>query len=331
MEIKQYEILLEAETPIATHCESIGNEAIFMRRKVRQRDGRFVQVPEVTGDTMRHGLREAAAYAFLDAAGLLDGGELPEAAVRLLFAGGMITGRGDASVVNMDRFREMVELCPPLALLGGCADNRSIPSRLMVDAATLVCHEQHRYLPEWVHAWLKDQGCGDTGSYREQMEVCTRVRMDPILDPAKRHLLSESAQVEVGRRLTAGEKAHSDDDAVAREEAKSTMLPRSFERLAQGSLFHWRVTCQCLNDLDVDTFHTVLGVFLGRCIVGGKKATGHGRLRPVAARDIAIARPAEQTTTIDTKALGGRVGSIFRAHVQERREQIKTWMASVNA
>lgn len=331
METKRYEFILEASQPIAHHSENLGNESVFMRRKVRQRDGRFVQVPYVTGDTMRHGLREAAAYAFLDAAGLLDAGKLGEAATRLLFSGGMITGRGDASKVDLSRFREACTLCPPLALLGGCTDNRSIPGRLLVDEATLVCREQHKHLPQWVNDWLAENGAPDTGSFRDHLESVMRVRMDPMLDPGKRALLLPSAEVEVSKRLTTGEKAHADDDAIARDEAKSTMMPRSFERLAQGSLFYWSVTCHCLSDLDVDTFHVMLGAFLANCMVGGKKSTGHGRLRPVASRQVRVARPSEDAKVLDVSALGPRIGSMFIEHVQARREQIQQWLDALNA
>ena len=63
-EVVAYEVLVEAVTPIAHHSESMGNHAVAVRRKVRQADGSFVMVPMVSGDAMRHGMREASAYAF---------------------------------------------------------------------------------------------------------------------------------------------------------------------------------------------------------------------------------------------------------------------------
>ncbi|MGH8630893.1 MAG: hypothetical protein ACREU7_09045, partial [Burkholderiales bacterium] len=116
MERKRLEFILEARSPIAHHQETFGNTAVLMRQKVRQPDGSFAAVPIITGDTMRHGLREAGTYCLLDCAGLL-GEALTEQALRLLFAGGMVTGSG--SVVKLDEYREMVDLVPTLALLGG--------------------------------------------------------------------------------------------------------------------------------------------------------------------------------------------------------------------
>src|SRR3970282_2460114 len=81
---------------------------ILMRKKVRQSDGAIVNVPCITGDTMRHGMRESSSYAMLDAAGVPEGG-LTEAALRLLFAGGMVTG-SEEGAVRLDEYREMCDL-----------------------------------------------------------------------------------------------------------------------------------------------------------------------------------------------------------------------------
>lgn len=321
-----YQFAIEAESPIAHASENIGNESIAMRRKTRQADGSFAMVPVVTSDTMRHGMREAAANAFLDAAGLLGDGALTRAALRLLYSGGMVTGRGDSGAISLDRFREMVELCPPLALFGGCCDSRVIPGRLQVDDAILVCKENERFVPDWAKALG-----GELDTCRAFVERNQRVRMDPLLDPMKRKQLTDGEQVEATKQLTAGERAHDTNDAIARDEAKSTMLPRTFETVVQGSLFYWSITCTCLNDLDVDTLNTSLAAFLYRPVVGGKKATGHGRLRVIAARNVEVRRPAETGETLDTSTLGERAGSLFRKHVGERKDAIRSWLGKVDA
>ncbi len=326
MQTLKYSFVLEAATPVAHHQENLGNESVFMRRKVRQKDGSWSLVPYITGDTMRHGLREASAYAFLDAAGLLDQQEMFEPAIRLLFNGGMVTGRGDSGKVNMDMFRQAVDLFPPLALLGGCTDNRPIPSVLTCEEATLICLEQERFIPEWVRE-LELVGKLDT--CRAHVEETQRVRMDALLDPGKRKLLAPSAEVEVTTKLANAERAHEADDAIVREESKSSMMPRRFECVAQGSLFWWSVTCHTYSELDVDTFRVMVSAFLSNCRVGGKKATGHGLLRPVAARDIGVARPAENTNAL---VLDGQTfGNLFRAHVADRKERIAEWLKSVNS
>lgn len=328
METIRYEFIVEAQGPVAHHSESIGNSAIAMRRKVRQADGSWCDVPIITGDTMRHGLREAASYALLDSAGLLGDAHLSESALRLLFAGGMITGKGDASAIKLDQYREMVELVPPLALLGGCANNRSIPGRLIVDDAVLICEESARYLPAWIVAWLEERSL-PLDSCRTHLEEVQRVRMDPTLDPGKRKLLSAGAAEGVQSRLLASETASEKADFRAVEATKSTMLPRRFERLAQGSLFVWGCEATCYSELDVDTYHTAIGAFLANARVGGKKATGHGLIKVIAAEKTVLAAPAQRSAGACEIAL--RVGEAFRQHVAARADRLKEFLASVDA
>lgn len=331
MKVLKYEFLLESAQPLAHHSETYGNTAIAMRRKIRQPDGSFAGVPIVTGDTMRHGLREAAAYALLDAAGMLDQADLSEAALRLLFAGGMITGSSGGSVRLTD-YRKMVELMPPLALLGGCAQNRSIPGRLLVDDALLICEETAHLLPEHVVAWLQEcQGSDEIASCRAHIEEVGRVRSDPTLDPAKCQLLTDGAREDASQRLLTGEKASEKGDAVGKEKSKSTMLPRSFETVVAGSLWWWPVEAQCWNEMDEESFTVMLSAFLARPRVGGKKATGHGLMRPVHAWNCAVKRPSEDIETLDITELGHRVGSLFQRHVAAHAEELAEFLREVKA
>jgi len=325
-EIKRFEFLLEAATPIAHHSEVHGNSAVAFRRKIRMPDGAWAQVACVTSDTMRHACREAIAYAFLDAAGLLADPSLSEAALRLLFAGGMITGRGDASTIKLDTYREMCDLVPSLSLLGGCAGNRVIPGRLVVEDALLVCAESKHLLPKWI---VDHVGQFDTS--RAHMELEQRVRMDPTLDPGKRKLLSAGAASDAENRLLQSEAAHDTDIATAREATKSTMLPRTFERVASGSLFSWGVEATLYNDLDVDVFSTTVAAMLANARVGGKRGTGHGLLRAIMAKGVAVSAPADRLHPMDTTDLAAKTGTMFRSHVQARAARIKEFLATVNA
>lgn len=329
METIRYEFIIEAQTPIAHHSEVFGNSAIAMRRKVRQPDGSFADVPVITGDTLRHGLREASSYALLDSAGLLGDAGLTEGALRLLFAGGMLTGKGDASAVKLDAYRHMVDVMPTLGLFGGCANNRAIPGRLIVDDAVLVCEETSAFCPAWIAAWLEEQGIR-LDSCRSYLEEVQRVRMDPTLDPGKRKLLAAGADAAVQGRLLASEAAHDADDAVGAAKNKSTMMPRRFERVAQGSLFSWSVEATTYSDLDTDTFNTAVAAYMANARVGGKRGTGHGQIRCVTARKVAMSRPSERAEP-EVTALALGVGSVFRAHVLERRDALREFLSAVDA
>lgn len=330
MERRSYEFILEAQTPIAHHSRTEGNQALFMTQKVRQRDGSFANVPIITGDTLRHGLREAGAYALLDAAGMIADPVLSEGALRLLFAGGMVTGRGDGSVIKMEQYRKLAELVPQLQLLGGCTDNRVVPGATTVEAAQLICDETMHFMPDWVKGWLAEQGIGIT-TRRSYVENVQRVRMDPTLDPNKRKLLSGDATKWIEAKSEKAEEAHSTGDSTAIQEAKSSMMPRSFETLVQGSLFFWRTSALVHDDLDADTFLTMLGALFRYFVVGGKKGTGCGKLRAVVGTPARITRPSDKVEVIDPRVLGDGAGKLFGEHVKARAAEIREYLREVNA
>jgi len=328
----RYEMILEAVEPIAHAEGTIGNASICMQRKIRQPDGTIIRVPIVTADAMRHQIREAGAYALLDAAGLLDGAgpQLTEAALRLLFNGGMLTGRGDASAVKLTEFRRMIETLPTLALLGGCANNHLVQGQLIIGDAMLLCIETQHFASPWAIEWLT--AC-DTRlvSHREHIDEEQRVRFDPTRNKHTARLLDAGARDHVARELDASEAAHDDDNAVARERTKSTMMPRTAEVLAPGSLFFWSVEVIAYTELELDTFHTALTSFMARMRVGGKQGTGHGLLRAVVGNRVALARPSERAETMDMTALAPRIGELFRAHAKEHSAAIRAALSTVDA
>jgi hypothetical protein len=328
-----YEFILQALTPIAHHQEVFGNAAQVFRMDVRQPDGEFSKVPYITADTMRHGLREAATYVMLDATGMLDKPSLTEAALRLVFSGGLITG-GGAGAVKLDEYWEMVSLMPALALVGGCAQQRPIPGKLFVESALLICEETEHMIPEW----QRDPAVvGALSSQRAHVEQTVRVRMDPTLEPSKRLHLTDGEHYNVKQRLLASEAAGEANNAVEKRESKSTMLPRSFEVIKAGSLLSWRVSAYLQTELERDALHTMMGAFLASAQVGGKRGTGHGRLAVLrlkdgthAAHEVQQFRPA-QVAAVSADALALRGAHTLRAHYEQNAERIRAMLAAVQA
>lgn len=324
-ETVKLEFVLRAAEPIAHHKESIGNHGVLMTRDMRLADGSVEQIPIITADTMRHGMRSAVVDAYLDAAGLL-GESLTEEALRLLYNGGNITGSAGGSVKMGDYWR-LCELMPHLGLFGGNAQNRSIPGRLQVGDATMICEETLERLPAHVREWCGAHG-GTIESYRAYTEVATRVRMDATLDPAKRALLLPEHRESVARRLLASEAA---TNAIEKAEAKSSMLPRSFERITDGALFHWYVSATLLSELDRDTFFVSIASFLHGARVGGKRSTGHGTLTPVCGWNVHVRRLSDRTECLDVAEVGATVGTQFRAQAAAQREDLAAFLAQVAA
>lgn len=329
MQQTRYEFLAVAIDAIAHHEESIGNMSVFMRKRMMLPNGDVQRVPYITGDSIRHRARETAVYATLEAAGMLDEPKLTEGALRLLFAGGMVTSKGDASVINIEAYRELVGLFPALAIFGGCVDNRPLPGQIIVDEGNLVCAETIHTAPQWVNDWLAANSV-QVQSHRRLIEEVTRVRFDPTLSPEKTKLLTETAQIAVSRRLMASGKAHDEGDTVLAEREKSTNMPRDFERLIQGSMFWCGLEARTYTPLEADTFDYIVGCLLNNFRVGGKFATGHGRLKFLAGNRIHFAPAAGNLEGIGSD-LAGKAGTIFRAHVKEYSEQLRTWLDKVAA
>lgn len=331
--VLRWEFLVRAIEPIAHHSGVVGNQAIVMREEVCLPDGSFAEVPYITGDTLRHGIREAAAYALLDAAGLLDDPCLSESALRLLFAGGMITGKSAQSSINLDTYRLMCRLIPTLKLLGGCADNRMIPGMVVVSSGKLLCSENMHLFAEghpWVVEWIKTNGFG-VSEAAESVSEETRVRMDPMLVPERRLLMSGESQAAANNRLALSERAHIEGDDAAALASKSTMMPRTCEVVKCGSVFHFYAEARTYCALDRDAFGAMMSAYIGNMRVGGKRGTGHGLLRAIEAQDVQILRPAQRSSALVLRGGSVDIGKIFREHVAENSKALREMLAKVVA
>lgn len=324
MQSTRYEMIVRAKDPICHTQETIGNSAVFARKKVRQPGGEIAMICYVSADSVRHQLREAAAYGTLHEAGLLDDPQLSEGALRLLFNGGSVTGKGNAAVINLDAYRKLVALFPPLALLGGCADNRPLPGQINVDEGNLLCSEMEHLTPPWAIKWALDNG-ERIETQRASVEEVQRVRMDATLIPEKVKLLSDAAQANVNGRLLKSEKAHEDADSKAKGESKSMMMPRTHERLIQGSLLWLGIEARTYSDLELDAFNFAVACLLNNFRVGGKQGQGHGRLEFVAGARIRFEPSCGNLENIGAE-LAPKVGDLYKAHVKSRKDELTSWL-----
>lgn len=248
MKTMRWTVTFRSTSPAAHSQGSDGNISAVMRQPFLGEDGIVDRVPIISADSLRHNIREGLARHFLD---VVEGQKLWESALRLLFNGGVIAGAGKQSkVVNLDSYRQMSDAFPHLGLLGGCVDGRTIPGRVSVGAALLVCAET-----------AKRTGICDAPSYREQLDMETRVRMDAALSPELCEYLTDEARALI--------------DAARADGAKSEMMPRETEVVQAGARWWWQITARVTSDIEVETMR--LGIYLAlRLGVGGKKGTGHG-------------------------------------------------------
>lgn len=147
-------MIAEVLSPLRHGDGVVGNVQTFRRRRVWV-DGAPEEVPFVSGNSIKHWLRENGALFALQAAGL-DDGRLTRDQVQLLFSGGMLSSGGQT--VKLTEARRLADLVSILSLHGYAAGNVMTSSQVRVDHLTVACKECERqtlaplqaYAPEYL-------------------------------------------------------------------------------------------------------------------------------------------------------------------------------------
>lgn len=126
------------EQPLHHGAGTAGNTSLLRTEEVIQPDGSIAQVPFVSGNSVRHGLREALAWHLVDVLDV-EPGSLPKPVVDLLWSGGAVTETG--AQTDLDTSRLVEELLPSLNLLGYSARADIHAGTLRVSPLHLVCKE----------------------------------------------------------------------------------------------------------------------------------------------------------------------------------------------
>jgi hypothetical protein len=145
-----YITLVTAVSEIAHGADSgaKGNTTYFRRLdKFDTVRGRFVQVPDGSGNALRHHLRAEACRIQMHDAGISDKFEIPPHRINSMSSGGTIDKGADTSVVNPQQRRTVRGICQLVDLLGGSyadttGDNKQLyEGAIAVGSMVLVCAE----------------------------------------------------------------------------------------------------------------------------------------------------------------------------------------------
>lgn len=131
--------------PLHHGAGSSGNTALLRTQEVVQPDGTSVQVPFVSGNSIRHGLRDALAWHLVNTVGVEDG-TLTKAEVDLLWSGGAVTATGART--NLELRRQVDGLLASLGLLGFAAQSDIHAGVLRASDLILVAQENAWRLPD---------------------------------------------------------------------------------------------------------------------------------------------------------------------------------------
>ncbi|WP_280503005.1 hypothetical protein [Nocardia farcinica] len=137
-------VTITLTTPLHHGAGNSGNTALLRSETVIQPDGTQAQVPFVSANSVRHGLRNALAWHLATTLDLPDG-SLSKPVVDLLWSGGAVTSTG--AQTNLELPRKIEAVLPMLGLLGYAAQSDIISGTLRVDPLILVCRENAWRLP----------------------------------------------------------------------------------------------------------------------------------------------------------------------------------------
>jgi hypothetical protein len=147
-------MVLECLSPLVHGGGTEGNIALARRHAVIAPDGSRADVPFLSGNSIKHMLRERGTLYGLEYLGALGQGSLTRSQIQLLISGGTLSKGGQS--IQLEAARKMQAAFPVLSLHGYSAGNIMTESSLAVGHAELVCWENSQRLGAQVKRWAPD-------------------------------------------------------------------------------------------------------------------------------------------------------------------------------
>lgn len=226
--------------PIHHGAGNSGNTQLLRTQDVVLPDGRHARVPFISGNSIKHMIREAGARFALDAMGIEDG-SLTKPVTDLLFSGGALTKIG--ANINLAKGRQLEELFPLLSLCGYSAGNTMTQSKLRVNNLHLVCEENTWRVPDNMQA-------------------------HPSLALRAGHLRGEefgtrhesSRRPHVAKMLTSGEKERTEALTQAPEKGDTAQMIYDYQIILPGAAFWGAMFLDDITDMEQAVFKSALSM-----------------------------------------------------------------------
>lgn len=287
--------------------ERAGTVSYFRREKILSPSGAVTEVPIVSGNALRGLLRDHAAMVFWRALG---SPPLPTAVFHLLWSGGALAKAGGGKVLDARRLTRVRQLVPLVSLFGGSGAGRIIEGKLAVGKLTPVCGETAHILPA-------DLVSANAPSMWELLQIEEFTRRDD----SKRDVLTvaiEGAPTPADTEQMDLEMIHDAPATASTTDGPAQQMRYGVETLAIGTQLHWWISLRGVTDVETALFAAAVDAWTSEgAHIGGRSATGHGRLR----LDVHQWVHATPTTTIGT-ALATEGDDELAAHVMEHRDDI---------
>lgn len=288
------------------HAGTIG---LHHREKICQPDGTIVDVPVVSGNALRGLLRDHCADVFWRALGCP---ELPAPIFDLLWSGGSLAKVGAGHALTARQLVQVRRVVPMVSLFGGSGAGRIIEGKLRVLKLTPICAETAHLLSPDI--------TGDTTAL-PQARALLQVEELSRRDDAKRPELAPAIEG-MTPALPAADSTTSEllpDPGDEPDGLDRVMQMRyGVETIAAGTRLHWGLAVRHGTDAEIALLAAGIDAWLADGgHIGGRSATGHGRLR-LDAHQWATVTP---STTVG-QALTRTGGDDLATHIDAHRAEI---------
>lgn len=232
--------------------EKNGTVTQLRREKFVQPNGKTMEIPVISGNSIRGKLRDLAAIDILTKS---DGVKIKVDAdsFNLLFTGGSLESTG-GSGIDVEKVRQMRRDMPMLSVLGGSVGNVILPGKVEIGKLIPIAKETLHLLPESVHNAYNDA----PKSIWEYCQLEMYTRKDDAKDEVKKEFLQEDAK----------------------KKERPVQMMYETETLASGTKFYWRVVLKDTTEEETGAFLQTLHTWADQnSQVGGNGRVGHGALK----------------------------------------------------
>lgn len=221
------------------------------REKFVQKNGKVVEIPVISGNSIRGKLRDLSAIEILTKT---DGIKMKVdgTSFNLLFSGGSLESTGSGGV-NIEKVRQMRRDLPMLSVLGGSVGNVILPGKVDIGKMIPICKETIHLIPK------KYQGDEEVKSIWDMCQVEMYTRKDDTKNENFREYL---------------------DDETLNKNGGPMQMMYNTETIAAGTKFYWKISLRDTTDIETGAFLSTLQKWSEELSqAGGNGRVGHGALR----------------------------------------------------
>jgi CRISPR/Cas system CSM-associated protein Csm3 (group 7 of RAMP superfamily) len=232
--------------------EKNGTVTQLRREKFVQKNGKPIEIPVISGNSIRGKLRDISAIEILTK---LDGAKIKVDAdsFNLLFTGGSLESTGSEGI-NIEKVRQMRRDMPMLSVLGGSVGNVILPGKVEIGKLIPIAKETLHLIPEQYHNAYTEE----PKSIWEYCQLEMYTRKDDAKDEVKKEFLQEDAK----------------------KKDRPVQMMYETETLAAGTKFYWRVVLKDTTEEETGAFLSTLNTWAEQnSQVGGNGRVGHGALK----------------------------------------------------